>query len=391
MKVLFLVSNYPHQNNPVSGNFYRIICEQLASKGMDVHVICPVPYIPLGLGFFSKRLNVYRFYPEFENRNRVKIYRPKFIRLPFGNLRTKYAHANKRVIELTKKINPDIIDVQHFYPAFPNGWFALNIKKLFGIPYIFTNIGVAKHMSEDDDKFEVDFHRELLTKASKVFAVSTELISEMHHVFKIQSSITRHGIEVAKYKSFQLQKHEINKLEFKVIYVGEVSNLKGIDTLLAAIEILNDADIHFTFVGKNFLGENIAELTNKKNTTYLGRLTHEEALNEISKSDLLILPTKFEGMPNVLKEAGILNVPVISTNVGGIPELLNNGDRGELFEAGNSTELAQKIEMVKNNYSQAQHKSALLNAYMIEEYDIEKNTNDLINTYKNILNAAKNN
>ena len=92
-----------------------------------------------------------------------------------------------------------------------------------------------------------------------------------------------------------------------------------------------------------------------------------------------------------MKEAGILNVPVISTNVGGIPELLNNGTRGEIFEAGNTKELAEKIESVKNNYSQAQYKSDLLKAYIIEEYGIESNTNNLIHTYTNILSETKNN
>lgn len=391
MKVVFLVSNYPHTHNPVSGNFYRIICEQLASKGIDVHVICPVPYIPLGLGFFSKRLNVYRLYPEFEYRNNVNIYRPRYIRLPFGSLKTKYFDANRHVLNIVKKINPDIVDVQHFYPAFPFGWFALNIKKLLGIPFIYTNIGLGKHMSVNDSKFELDFYKELLTKASKVFAVSNELINEIFNVFKVKSYITRHGIELTKYINFSNKSEDLIKKTFNIVYVGEISIMKGVDTLISAIELINDKEIKYTFIGGNSLDENIEDIINRNNTTYLGRLNHEQTIKEIAKSDLLILPTIIEGMPNVLKEAGILNVPVISTNVGGIPELLNNGTRGEIFEAGNTKELAEKIESVKNNYSQAQYKSDLLKAYIIEEYGIESNTNNLIHTYTNILSETKNN
>ncbi len=386
MKVLFIISNYPHKNNPVSGNFYKIICEQLACKGIEVYVICPVPYIPFWLGLIFKRLDIYRSYPEFEDKNAVKIYRPRYFRLTFGNFKTRYAHANMRVLTRAKKIKPDIIDVRNYYPAFPFGWFALNINKALGTPFIYTNNGVGIHLSENENKFRVAFYKELLKKASKIFAVSTEIIKEIKDVYKVDASIIRHGIEISKYSSVVTQKRDPNSKVFKIIYVGEMSYLKGVDTLISAIRLLNDHEIHYTFVGANNMGNDIDAVKNKENITYLGRLKHQEALNEIAQSDLLILPTKFEGMPNVLKEAGILNVPVISTYVGGITELLNNGERGELFEAGNETELAQKIEKVKNNYSEAKHKSNLLNAYIIKEYDIERNTLDLINSYKKVLN-----
>jgi len=390
MKVLFLIPNYPNKYNPVSGNFYKIICEHLVKNGVEVHVICPVPFIPFWLGLINKKFNQYRFFLKSEERNGVKIYRPRYIRLPFVGIKKRYIHANRQVLKLTTLIQPDIVDARKFYPAFPIGWFALNIKKVLGIPFIYTNNGVGKHLSLNEDPSIISFFTNLLKQASEVFAVTKEISDETLEIYHVQPKIIRHGIELSKYTSFITKKSYDEKDVLKVIYVGAISEFKGIDTLLSAIGLVNDANIHYTFIGENFMGGKISEIERYKNITYLGRLTHEETIIEIAKSNVLILPTKFEGMPNVIKEAGILNVPVISTNVGGIPEILNWGERGDIFEAGNAQELALKIESVKNNYLEAKNKSDKLKEHIISEYDIETNTLSLIKTYNKIY-ATKDN
>lgn len=75
----------------------------------------------------------------------------------------------------------------------------------------------------------------------------------------------------------------------------------------------------------------------------LGQLCHEDALMHIQNSDLFVIPSQQEGLPTVLLESMALARPIISTNVGGIPEIIQNRINGILVDSGNSVELANAI------------------------------------------------
>ena len=63
----------------------------------------------------------------------------------------------------------------------------------------------------------------------------------------------------------------------------------------------------------------------------------------IKSSSMVVVPSRMESLPTTVKEAFYLNVPVIGTNVGGIPELIKNNETGILVPPENPSELAQAI------------------------------------------------
>jgi glycosyltransferase involved in cell wall biosynthesis len=75
----------------------------------------------------------------------------------------------------------------------------------------------------------------------------------------------------------------------------------------------------------------------------LGRQPEERALEEIGRSDILVLASFMEGLPVVLMEAMALGVPVIAPDVAGIPELVEHGQTGLLFTAGDWDQLAERM------------------------------------------------
>lgn len=120
----------------------------------------------------------------------------------------------------------------------------------------------------------------------------------------------------------------------KFIYVGHVNKSKGIHDLITAGEVIGTAaDIDIDVYGPMQDGISINDFKDKK-TKYCGLIPPENVRDMIHKYDILVLPTrcKGEGYPGVILEAFSVGVPVIATNIGGIPEIVENNKNGILIE-----------------------------------------------------------
>jgi glycosyltransferase involved in cell wall biosynthesis len=82
---------------------------------------------------------------------------------------------------------------------------------------------------------------------------------------------------------------------------------------------------------------------------YLGAVPMDERIEFFRRSDIFVLPTYAEAMPMSVIEAMAAGLPVISTRVGGIPELIEDGVDGILFAPGDVGALAEKISFLLNN------------------------------------------
>lgn len=82
---------------------------------------------------------------------------------------------------------------------------------------------------------------------------------------------------------------------------------------------------------------------------FTGPVNHEDIPLWISASDILVLPSLSEGRPNVILEALACEVPVVATDVGGIPELMVDGETGYLVPAKSPDELSRKINKLLDN------------------------------------------
>lgn len=95
--------------------------------------------------------------------------------------------------------------------------------------------------------------------------------------------------------------------------------------------------------------------------------------NIYNSIDILLLTSKFENCPMIILEAALYGVPSIAPNVGGIPEIIQKGNNGELYN--NIDEIQSKIEVIINNYSHySQTASNLIKSYTIEAKSEEWNT-----------------
>jgi glycosyltransferase involved in cell wall biosynthesis len=136
----------------------------------------------------------------------------------------------------------------------------------------------------------------------------------------------------------------------KVLFIGGTeAKRKGMYDVLRAIPIVTEKygpNILFVFVGKCDV-EKIQTICKEKNIScyvkILGYLETKEKIKVISTSDIYVLPSYSEGLPIAVLEAMAAGLPIISTPVGSIPEVIEEGVNGYLIKPGDYFGLAEKI------------------------------------------------
>jgi len=120
------------------------------------------------------------------------------------------------------------------------------------------------------------------------------------------------------------------KIENQIAYVGRDSYEKGIDILKEAESEING------------------------NVVYCTDRSWEDAMRIMKSSSVVVIPSRMESLPTTVKEAFYLNVPVIGTDVGGIPELIKNNETGIIVPPENPSKLAQAVNELLSDKEKAE-------------------------------------
>ncbi|MFZ4632502.1 MAG: glycosyltransferase [Patescibacteria group bacterium] len=167
-----------------------------------------------------------------------------------------------------------------------------------------------------------------------------------------------------------------------LLYFGRLSKEKGLETLISAAAITN-SKIKLAGVGPE--KEKLEKISHdlKVNTEFLGFTSGEELKLTILKAKAIIIPSIwYENMPLSLLEALNLGKLVIASNIGGIPEIIKDGQNGFLFKAGDKNDLALKIKNLDNINTLNIKDSALKS---VESFNPRENARLVQNIYQEIL------
>ncbi|MFH1545355.1 MAG: glycosyltransferase family 4 protein [archaeon] len=138
-----------------------------------------------------------------------------------------------------------------------------------------------------------------------------------------------------------------------VLFVGRLSQRKGIFTLLKAIK---ETKTKLHLVGDGQLREKVIDFIKKNNlqkqVNLIGWLEGEKLARQFKECSFLVCPSTYEPFPLVVLEAIGCGKAVIASNVSGIPELIENKKNGLLFNPFNSNELQEKINLLQENESE---------------------------------------
>ena len=171
------------------------------------------------------------------------------------------------------------------------------------------------------------------------------------------------------------EKQETEKQNY-VLYFGRFSREKGIDTLIQVCKEL--PEIPFVFAGTGPLGEELAGVPNIQNVGFQRGQALETLIRQARFS---VYPSQwYENCPFSVMESQLYGTPVLGADIGGIPELIEEGKTGELFESGNAAQLKEKIKMLWENRDLTARYSE--NCAHIRFDDVDTYTEKLLKLYR---------
>ena len=147
-----------------------------------------------------------------------------------------------------------------------------------------------------------------------------------------------------------------NKNFFNILCVGRLTKQKNFLLVIKAINELTKKypKIILTIVGDGPLKRDLIKIANK-NIKFLNWTNNTKKY--FLKSDLFILPSYYEGLPNALIEAAYYSIPSISTDCSGAKDILSNNKGGYIIPINNLIELKKKISLIIVNYKDAKKKT----------------------------------
>ncbi|MEO0895726.1 MAG: glycosyltransferase [Bacteroidota bacterium] len=169
---------------------------------------------------------------------------------------------------------------------------------------------------------------------------------------------------------------------------------KGLNSIFHTARVLSKKNIPFEWrlAGIAPNNELVRMVEKKLNTSHkqlsivpMGNKTPDELVSELLFADVFVHPSHIDNSPNSVCEAMLLGVPVVSTNCGGIPDLLVNEQEGLLVQAGDPYAMAGAILDVHNNPEFAKRISSAARSRGLKRNDPDKITKDLLNAYQRVL------
>ena len=136
-----------------------------------------------------------------------------------------------------------------------------------------------------------------------------------------------------------------------ILSLSRLSHKKGLEYLFKAFSSLDAKDTELVVVGDGPLKEKLvimaSDLKIANKVKFIGSVPHKETYLWYNAADVYCLPSLWEGCPNVIIESLACGTPVVSTKVGGIPDLVPANDYGFLVHAGDAVSLANALDSVE--------------------------------------------
>lgn len=336
MRVLALTSLYPNPYQPHRAAFNRQQLRALADEH-EVRVIAPIAWTGewsgrRGRAGSGERLPAERrlvtdgmivHHPRFA-------YPPKFLRVWHGRF---FVQSVRRCFtEVVRDWRPDVVLGCW---AYPDGWAAVQLAREAGLP-----VAIKVHGSDVLTVGDYPAKRrrtvETLTGADAVVAVSKHLRERAIEMGAdpLRTRVVYNGVDTGLFMPGNGEEARrrlgITTGAPLILAVGNLVHVKGFDVLLKALSTVADAiPFQCAVVGGGPLER---ELQREVNDLGLGdrvRLVGARPLSELATwyraSSLLVLPSRSEGIPNVLLEAMACGTPFIASRVGGVPEIAGEG------------------------------------------------------------------
>jgi len=275
-------------------------------------------------------------------------------------LRGAFTFLLSALPRLRKILHTQHIDVVHYFFGLPTGLLSAYSYFLKKKPYIISLRGSDVPMYDRDSDKLMLMHRlsksishRIWRNASQVFAVSHGLQELAVASFPdIDVDVIHNGVDFVD-NSRAAQHPRADERILRLICVSRLIPRKGISDLFDAIALIPDIELELILIGTGpiiaALREHTVRLGIAEKVTMVGYCSRKQVEDFYTKADIFVLPTHSDAFANVILEAMSAALPVISCNVGGVEEAVDDGKTGILVSPRKPKELAAAITTLAHN------------------------------------------
>jgi len=367
LSILFLSSWYPNEILSQNGNFVQ-------KHARAVSIYCNVAVLHVQGKVQKENTKVTKRYNKDVYEVIVYYKRLKSTSLLSSFFKKKIQHKafDEGYAQVLKELKA--IDLVHLNIVLPAGFFALYLKKSFNIPFIVTEHStVFLDSNPSNHNFVEKYFVKKITKEAKfICPVSTDLKNEMINYGIIGEFVVIPNVVNTRIFYFNKKKtiEKINILHVSTLN-NDHKNIKGIINVIKELSKTR-TDFIFQVIGDGNI-KNMEKYANevkleKQFFNFQEEKPSEEIAKAMQSSHLFILFSNYENLPCVISEALVSGVPVLSSNVGGINEMISTKN-GVLVNSGNEYELLNKLDFMLNSLSDYDGERIAKEAALIYSYE----------------------
>lgn len=320
MKIVILVGFFPPKWLAGTEIATYNLATHLARRGHEVHAIT------------SRDTGL----PEFSEENGFFVHRIAWPKVRFIGTVASWAKIYLKI----RKLKPDIIHAQSLELSI----LALISKRILKTPYVVWGQGSDIYLP---GRFTRMTSKPIIQNADAVLALTKDMRQKMQGIYDRDISIVPNGVELERFK---IPPRDKRKDDAKaVIFVGRLHPLKGVQYLIEAMVIVHQElpDVKLVVVGDGIERAKLEKFAEELNLNgciqFTGQLPQESIPRLMHQAEVFVLPSISEGFGIVNLEAMAAGLPIVATNVGGIPDVIEEGVNGFLINAKNSDEIAGKL------------------------------------------------
>lgn len=380
LNILFLSSWYPNKILPKNGNFiqqHALAVAKLCDVGV-LHIIANNQIEEFVVDEIENNgiFEVVVYYKKIENSIPIVSHLQKLNRRHKAHL----LGYNRMVEKLGK------IDLTHLNVVFPAGNFALYLKKKYHIPYIISENWTGLLPSKKSSlPILIKKHvKKVFDNAAIICPVSEDLMNAI----KLISLNTNYEV-VPNVVNTSVFNYQEKKQEKKILHISnlknEHKNITGILDTVKELSLIRD-DFYISIIGDGDYEYFIRYAEKIQVPKHLYNMEGAKSYNEVAQlmqtHDLFLLYSNYENLPCVIAEALVCGLPVLTSNVGGTAEMVNETN-GKIVAAANNKQLLNELNKMLENLTKYNRSAIAEDA--AKKYSFESVGKQFLSIYQKVL------
>jgi glycosyltransferase involved in cell wall biosynthesis len=342
------------------------IAEELAARGHEVHIIT---MLDDGL-------------PRESVENGACVHRLRWLNLKFVG----FLFFCLEVLHTLRRIDPQIVHAQEVSA----GLYGVLAKLVLNKPCVVWSQGYTFQSTKRRSAI-------VLKHADAVIALSDDMKHKLQRLWERNVYVIPNGIRLQAFEKISRAdaRRDLNIGEAAkiVLFVGRLEPIKGVKHLIEAMPAIKEVEpeARLLLVGDGSERTDLERLVDKLGLSecviFAGRVSEDDVPTYTVASDVFVLPSISEGFGIVNLEAMAAGLPIVASNIGGIPSLVEAGVNGFLVDPGNAAQIASRVSLLLSDPELRQLMSAN-NQEKVQCYTVDKVTDDLERIYLSCIRAT---